>query len=154
MNCYSVSPSHRLQFFTNCSGMDPSMGCSPSGTDCSRTDWSIVTHRVTIPASKPALARALLSPWVHRCCQESATAWASHWVIASFGCIHLLWCGVIQELQVDICSTMDLHGLQVNSLPHHGLLHGLQENRCSVRCSASPSSSFTDLGACRIFSLT
>jgi len=29
-------------------------------------------------------------------------------------------------LQVNICSTVDLHGLQGDSLPHHGLLHGLQ----------------------------
>ena len=109
---------------------------------------------VTIPASKPALARALLFPWVHRCCQEPAAAWASHWVIASFGCIHLLWRGVIQEVLVDICSTIDLHGLLVNSLPHRSLLHGLQENRCSVRCSASPSSSFTDLGASKKISVS
>jgi len=37
--------------------------------------------------------------------------------------IHLLWCGVFHGLQVDICSTVDLHGLQGESLPHHGLHH-------------------------------
>ncbi|KAK4831466.1 hypothetical protein QYF61_017714 [Mycteria americana] len=40
--------------------------------------------------------------------------------------IHLLQCGVLHGLQVDICSTIYLHGLQGDSLPHHGLHHGLK----------------------------
>ncbi|KAK4821752.1 hypothetical protein QYF61_000813 [Mycteria americana] len=83
---------------------------------------------------------------VYRFCQEPAPAWASHGVTASFRCIHLLWCGVLHGLQVDICSTMDLHGLQGDSLPHHGLNHWLQGNLCSGTWSTSSPSFFTDLG--------
>ena len=68
--------------------------------------------------------------------------------------IHLLWHGVLHGLQVDICSTMDLHGLQGDSLPHHGLHHGLQGNLCSGAWSTSSPSFFTDLGVCRVVSLT
>jgi len=67
--------------------------------------------------------------------------------------IHLLWCGVLHGLQVEICSTMDLHGLQGHSLPHHGLFHGLQGNLCSSTWSTSSASFFTDLGVCRVISL-
>jgi len=51
--------------------------------------------------------------------------------------IHLLLRGVLHGLQVDICSTVDLHGLQGHSLPHHGLLYGLQGNLCSGAWSTS-----------------
>jgi len=57
--------------------------------------------------------------------------------------IHLLWCGVLHALQVEICSSVDLHGLQGDHLPHHGLLHRLQrKNTCSGawRTSLPPSS--------------
>ncbi|KAM9590816.1 uncharacterized protein ACIBXB_005871 [Morphnus guianensis] len=47
-----------------------------------------------------------------------------------------------------------LHGLQGDSLPHHGLHHGLQGNLCSGAWSTSSPSFFTDLGGCRIVSLT
>ncbi|KAK4830186.1 LOW QUALITY PROTEIN: hypothetical protein QYF61_009213 [Mycteria americana] len=88
-----------------------------------------------------------------RSCQEPAPAWASHGVTASFGHIHLLWRGVLHGLQVDICSTVDLHGLQGDSLPHHCLHQGLQGNLCSSAWSIS-SPSFTDLGVCRAVPLT
>ena len=69
--------------------------------------------------------------------------------------IHLLRCGVFHGLQVDIYSTMDLHGLQGDSLPHHGLPHhGLQGTLCSGAWSISSPSFFTDLGACRVGSRT
>jgi len=67
--------------------------------------------------------------------------------------IHLLQCRALHGLQVDICSTMDLHGLQGDSLPHHGLHHELQRNLCYGTWSTS-SPSFTDLDICRVFSLT
>ncbi|KAM9591171.1 uncharacterized protein ACIBXB_006070 [Morphnus guianensis] len=100
-----------------------------------------VSCGVTSPARKPASAWASLFPWVHRSFQEPAPAWASHGVTASFGRIHLLWHGV-------------LHGLQGDSLPHHGLHHGLQGNLCSGAWSTSFPSFFTDLGVCRVVSLT
>jgi len=66
--------------------------------------------------------------------------------------IHLPWRGVLRGLHVEICSTMDLHGLQGHSLPHHGLPHGLEGNLCSGTWSTS-SPSFTDLGVCRVVTL-
>ena len=66
---------------------------------------------------------------------------------------HLLWCGVLPGLQVEICSTVDLPGLQGDSLPHQGLPHGLQGNLCSGAWSISSPSFFTDLGVCRAVSL-
>ncbi|KAK4818263.1 hypothetical protein QYF61_009968 [Mycteria americana] len=68
--------------------------------------------------------------------------------------IHLLQHGVLHGLQVDICSTVDLHGLQGDSLPHHGLHHRLQGNLCSSAWSTSCPSFFTALGVCRVVSLT
>ncbi|KAK4832299.1 hypothetical protein QYF61_021698 [Mycteria americana] len=114
-NFSNMSPSHRLQFFTNCSSMGPFYGVQE------QTAPAWVPRGVTSPASKPAPGS----------CQEPAPAWAVHGVTASFGCIHLLQCGVLHKLQVDICSTMDLHGLERDSLPHHGLHHKLQGNLCS-----------------------
>ena len=79
--------------------------------------------------------------------------WASHGVTASFGHVHLLWRGVLYGLQVEICSTTNLHGLQGHSLPHHGLHHRLQRNLCSSAWSTSFPAFFTDLGVCRVVSL-
>jgi len=70
-----------------------------------------VPHGVTSPASNPAPAWAPLSAWGHRSCQDLAPARALHGVTAPFGHIRLLWYGFLRGLQVEICSTMDLHGL-------------------------------------------
>jgi len=59
------------------------------------------------------LQRELLSPWVHGPWQEPAPLQALHGVTAFFRPIHLLQRGVLDRLQVDISSTMDLHGLRV-----------------------------------------
>jgi len=50
---------------------------------------------------------------------------------------------------------MDLHVLQGDNLPRHGLHHGLQGKAfcCGVLSTSSPSF-FTDLGVCRVVSLT
>ena len=71
------------------------------------------------------LHRGLLSPRGHRPCQEPAPAGASHRATASFGHIRLLRPGLLHGLQVDICSTVDLCGLQGDlwaalTLPSHG----------------------------------
>ncbi|KAK4827202.1 hypothetical protein QYF61_015230 [Mycteria americana] len=89
-NFSNMGPSHRLQFSMNCSSMGPFHGCSPSGTDCS----SMGPLQCDRTCQKPAPARAL------------------HGVTASVRRIHLLQRGVLHGLQVDIFSTMDLHGLQ------------------------------------------
>jgi len=124
-------------------------GCSPSRTECSSVG----------------------PPWGHKFFQQTCSAVGSsvhgstgparsllqHGLptgsLASLG-IHLLQCGVLHGLQADICSTVDLYGLQGHSLPHHGLLHRLQGYLCSGIWSTSSLSFFTDLGVCRATSLT
>jgi len=135
MNCLSVGSFHRVQSFRN-----RLLQCrSPMGSQ-------------VLPAN--LLQRGLLSPRGHRSCQEPAPGRAFHGVTDSFRPIHLLWSVVLHGLQVDICSTMDLHGLQGYNLPHHGLHHGLQGNLCFGTWITSSSSFFTDLGVCRVVSLT
>jgi len=189
MNFSSISPSHGLQFLTNCPSVGPFHGCSPSGTSCS----SVGPHGLTSPVSKPAPVWAPLStgpqvlpgacssvgsPWGHSLlwastcpgvgsipmrCSPSGTGLLQrgsstgsrvlpenllqHGLLSLHGStgpgrsllqhklltgsqlpsgVHLLQCGVFHRLEVGICSTVDLHGLQGASLPHHGLHHGLQ----------------------------
>ena len=72
--------------------------------------WATVLHELLqcgSPMESQVLAanllqQELLSPRVHRSCQESAPVWSSHGVTASFGCIHLFECGILHALQVDI----------------------------------------------------
>jgi len=92
---------------------------------------------------------------LHKSWQEPAPVWAPHGVTASFRHPSALAWGPFHGLQVDICSTVDLHGLQGDSLPHHGLHHELQGKAlCSGVSSTSSSSFFTDLGVCRVVSFT
>ncbi|KAM9616085.1 uncharacterized protein ACIBXB_020459 [Morphnus guianensis] len=65
--------------------------------------------------------------------------------------IPLLRCGVLPGLQVEICSAVDLHGLQGDSLPHHGLPRGLQGNLCSGAWSISSPPSALTWGAAGLF---
>ena len=131
MNLSNMSPSYRLQFFMNCPSVGP-------------------FHRVQSFRNR-LLQHGLFSPWVHRSCQEPAPVQAFHKVTASFGCIHLLWHGVLHRLQEGICSTMDLRGLQWHSLPHHCLLHRLQGNLCSSAWSTSFLSFFMTLVSAGLF---
>lgn len=64
--------------------------------------------------------------------------------------VHLLQCGVLLGLQVDICSTVDLPGLQRGSLLNHGLHHRLQGKLLSTAWSTS-SSFLTATGGCGLF---
>jgi len=113
-----------------------------------------VPHGVTSPASKPAPAWGPLST-VHRSWQEPAPARGPHRVTASFRHPPALEWGPFHGLQVDICSTVDLHGQQGDSLPHHGLQHEMQgKTLCSGIWSTSSPAFFTDLGVCRVVSLT
>jgi len=135
-NFSSVSPSHGLQLFTNCSGVGPFHRVqsfrnrllqrgSPTGSQ-------------VLPAN--LLRPGLLSPWLHRSWQEPAPAQAPHRVTASFRHPPALVWGPFHGLQVGICSTVDLHGLQGDNLPHHGLHHELQgKTPCSgVSSTSSP----------------
>ena len=124
----------------------PSTECSTSGTGCSSVG----------------------PPWGHKPCQQTCSGVVSslhgstapgrsllqrgapHGVTASFRHPPALTWGPFHRLQVEICSTMDLYGLQGHSLPYCGLHHRLQgRNLCSCAWStAFPS--FTDLGVCRL----
>lgn len=112
------------------------MSCSPSGTDCS----------IVGP------------PWDHKSCQQTCSIMSSslhsstgcaksllyHWLSMGSqpGCMHLFQQGVLNRLQLDIYSTVDLHRLQGHKLPHHGLYHELQGNFCSGAWSIFSSSFF------------
>ena len=150
MNFPNVSPSHRLQFFTNCPSMAPSHGVqsfkllqrgSPLGSQALPANLLqcglLSLHGSTGPG------RSLLQHGLPMGSQPPSG-------------IHLLRHGVFHSLQVDICSIVNLHGLQGDNLPHHGLHHRLQgkKNFCSSVWSTSSPSFFTDLGVCRVFSLT
>jgi len=120
-----VSPSHRVQFFTNCPSVGP-------------------FHRVQ-PFRSRLLQRGSFGQ-DHKSCQQTCSQPPSG--------IHLLRHGVFHGLQVEICFTMDLLGLQGHSLHHHGLHHWLKrKNLCSGFWSTS-SSFFTDLGERRVVSFT
>jgi len=117
-----MSPSHGLQLFMNC----PSVG--PSHEMQSFSNRLLQRGFPTGPLALPAnlLWCELLSPQGHRSWQEPAPARAPHWVTASFRHPPALVWGPFDGLQVEICSTVDLHILQVDKLPHHGLHHELQ----------------------------
>lgn len=91
------------------------------------------------------------SPRVLRSCQEPDPAQTSHRsqpLLQAWASLH----GI--SLQVDICSTMDLHGLQRDNLAHYGLHHKLQGNFCRGPWSTASASCsfFTDLDDCRVAS--
>jgi len=133
----------------------PQRGSFPRGAvlqEQAAPAW-VPTGSQALPAN--LLWRGLLSPRVCRSWQEPAPEWAAHRVTASFRHKCALAWGPFHGLQLDICSTVDLHGVQGDSLPHHGLLHELQgKTLCSGAWSTSSPSFSTDLGVCRAVSLT
>ncbi|KAM9591174.1 uncharacterized protein ACIBXB_006073 [Morphnus guianensis] len=148
-NFSNVGPSHGLQFFTNCSSMGSFHRVQ------SFRNRLLQRGSPTGPQVLPEnlLQHGLLSMGCSSC-QELAPARGSPWAAGSFRA-HLpaLAWGPPQAAGWDICSTVDLHGLQGDNLRHHGLHHGVQGNLCSGTYSTS-SPSFTDLGVCRVVSLT
>jgi len=108
MNFSNVSPSHRLQFFTNYPSMGPFHGVQSFRNRLLQRGSPMGSQ--ALPAN--LLQHGLFSPQVHGTCQEPAPAWAPHRLTASFGHIHLLWREVLHRLRVEICSTVDPHGLQ------------------------------------------
>lgn len=70
---------------------------------------------------------------------------------------HLLQHGVLlllHRLPVNICSVFGVQELQEDSMAHHSLPHGLQENLCSGALSTFCSSFCTSLAVCRAVSHT
>jgi len=115
----------------------PQRGSLPQGAvlqEQAAPAW--VPHGVTSSASKPAPAWAPLyrSTGPGRSLLQHGLPTGSQLPSG----IHLLWCGVLHRVQVGICSTMDLHGLHRDNLPHHGLHHKLQgKTLCSGFSSTS-----------------
>jgi len=119
-------------------------GCLPRGAALQEPAASMwVLHWVTSPASKPAPLWTSLSMGP----QVLPGACSSMGFPRGYSLLRTSTCSGMGS------STVDLHGLQGDSLPYHGLLHGLQENLCSGAWSTSSTSFFTDLGVCRVVSL-
>jgi len=106
-----------------------SMGCSPSGTDCSR-----MGHLQGRTSCQKTCSSVGSSPWVHR---STSPARSLLQYGVSTGCSFLQGTstscdvGSYTSFRVDVCSTMDLHGLQGDNMLIHGLHHRLQGNFCS-----------------------
>lgn len=142
MNFPNASPFHGLQFFVNCSSVGHFHGVqffkkrlhqrgSPMGSQILANllqSGLSSFHGATCPA------RSLLQCELPMGSQPPS------------GHIHLLWCGVLHGLQVDVCYPVVLRELQGDSLTHRGLHNVL----CS--CAWSTSSPFisTGLGVCRV----
>jgi len=135
-NVSNVSPSHGLQLFTNCPSMGPSHGVQSFRNRLLQRGSPMGSQ--ALPAN--LLQHGLLSPQVRRSWQESAPVQAPHGVTASFRHPPAPVWGPFHGLQVAICSTMDLHGLQGNNLPHQGLHHEMQgKTLCSdISGTSSP----------------
>jgi len=135
-NFSNVSPSHGLQCFVNCPSVGPLHRLQSFRNRLLQRGSPMGSH--VLPAN--LLQHGLFSPRVRRSCQEPAPAQAPHGVTTSFRHPPALAWGPFHRLQVDICSTVDLHGLQGDSLPHHGLHHELQgKTLCSGVSSTSSS---------------
>ena len=109
MNFHSVSPSHGLQFFTNCSSVGPFPGLQS------------FRHRL-LQRGSPVGSQVLPENLLQRG----------------------LPMGSQPPLGIPLLRRGVLPGLQGDSLPHHGLPHGLQGNLCSSAWSIfSPPSALT-----------
>jgi len=139
--------------------------------------WAAALHELPQHGSFPLVQsfrnRLLqcVSPWGHKPCQQTCSCVDSSLhgstgpgkSLVQHGLptgsqlpsgIHLLPRGVRSPAvhmswQEEICSTMNLDGLQGYNLLHHGLQHELQgKNLCSCISSTSSPSFFTDLDVC------
>ncbi|KAK4807214.1 hypothetical protein QYF61_024334 [Mycteria americana] len=121
MTFSNVGLSHRLQFFANCSSMGPFHGV--------QSFRNRLLQRGS-PVGPQFLLQHRLSTWSQLPSGHISTCSGMG---SSTGC------------RVDICSTVDLHGLQGDNLLHHGLHYGLQGNLCFGTWSTPSPSFFTDL---------
>jgi len=111
------------------------------------------------PAGSQALPanllwHGLLSPQVRRSRQEPAPVRALHRVTASFRHPPALVWGPPRAAAGALLHCGPLWAARGCSLPHHGLHHEPQRNLSSGAWSTSSPFFFTDLGVCRVFSLT
>ena len=90
------------------------------------------SHGVMSPASKSDMAWVPLSMGLQVLTEACSSAGLCNRVTASFRNPPALAWGAFPWLQVEICSTVVLHGLQGNNLPHRGLHYELQgKSLCS-----------------------
>ena len=133
-NFSNASPSHGLPFSMNCSSMGHSHGAQSFRNRLLQRGFPIELQVLPINL----LQHGLLS--LHRSTGPGRSL-LQHGLLAGSqppSGTHLLQYGVLNRLQVDVCSTMDLHELQGDSLPHHGLQHKLQgKYLCSGTWSTS-----------------
>ena len=112
-----VNPSHGLQLFTNCLSVAPS-----HGVQCFRNRLlprGSPTGSPALPAKRSGVGSSLHGSAAPA--RSLLQHGAPHSITASFRHPHAPAWGSLQRLQMDICSTVDLHGVQGDSLPHHGL---------------------------------
>jgi len=146
-----MSPSHGLQLFMNRPSMGPSHRVQSFRNRLLQRGSPMGSQ--ALPAN--LLWCGLLSPRVRRSWQEPAPTWAPHRVTASFRHPPSPAWGLFHRLQVDICSTMDLHGLQGTAC-----LTMVFSTSCKGRLSDPESqepptpSFFTKFGVCRVVSFT
>jgi len=79
-------------------------------------------------------------------CSSTGSLWVHSFLQASTA---LTW-APFHGLQVQICSTMYLHGQQGDNVPYHGLHHELQGKTVPVSRALPAPFFFTDLGVCRV----
>lgn len=135
------------------------MGVSPSHVVSAAlsSSWRTVHALLLIQCGIPPTADS--RPWTSPMGvlpMGNSSSWTAPVCVPSTGCIlqnRLLQCGFLHGLQVDICSTINIRGLQGNSLHHQGLHRRLQGNL--LQCLNHLLRSFsTDLGVCRAAFLT
>ena len=156
MKFSNVDPSHGLQIFTNYFSMGPSHGeqsfrnrllqhGSPPGLQV--LPANLLQHGSPLHTGPQVLPGACFSAGS----QHSVTP--LHRVTASFGDPPAPAWGTSWAAGEDLLHLGPPWAAE-GSLPHHGLLHRLQGNLCSGARSTSSPSFFTDLGVCRVVSLT
>jgi len=144
-----MSPSHWLQPFTNCPSVGPSHGVQSFRNRL--LQHGSPTGSQVLPAN--LIWCVLLFPWVCRSWQGPAPVQAPHEVTAFFRHLPAPAWGPFHRLQVDICSTVDLHGLQGDILPHHGIHHELQGKTLESRAPPPPPPSSLTLVSAELFLL-
>jgi len=143
-----VSPSHGVQFFTNCSSMDSFHGVQ------SFRNRLLQCGSPTGPQALPAILLwcELLSPWVRRSWQEPAPVQAPHGVTASFRLQHGVHSTGCRWISAPPWTSMDYRGTACLTT----VFITSSKGRLSALTSQAPPppSFFTDLGVCRVVTLT
>jgi len=148
MSFSNISPTHRMQFFMNCSSVGPFCGVQ----SFSRRLLQCGSPMVSQVLPENMLLQGLLSMG-HSSSHEPPPACALHRVTDSFRVHSPPPAGSSIGCSMDICSIVDLHGLQGDNLHHHRLLQGCRGISASVPGAPIPLASSLTL-ACLLHFLT